>query len=536
MRYTRFSRCAALLAICAQLGCVGDDPVGADVPPINDGGDDGSIVLPPTPCSGLGVRADTSSIVRGEKGALQVQLIGNLRSDDVVVRVGGAPSGVRVTGETMVRAGSPSPVSIEVDATAAVATGVAALSLSAKCVATNQTVEASARLVIRGAPGTLDDSYGTAGVAEAPAGAQLMEGVAVGGGVLVSGLRNPTPNDIYTSEPILVRLGENGAIDTNFGTQGVAGLGLPVGSWVPYYRWAVTRGGLRAAADGASRIALRYQLDSRYDDAVTQFDISADGKTKTSLVAPTPIPRGMSYDSLLWGSDSGVYRLKTGGINQRQLPALELFRNDLSAEPMWQAPDFAALSADKPIYGWSWSVSPSVAAVMVGVNTVSGTAVQSVVPTLRTFNAATGEVIEDRLLSSSYPDEMWISRPSTSGNFVAVSDLNGYIPIAASGALGTYQFLTTNTVLTHAYAGFLGERTMLVYYASSSGKLHLVRPDGQLETPSGGISLQSFSLATDGDGKQQRLIDAYLDSENRALLLFGAASASVGWRVVRYWL
>jgi uncharacterized delta-60 repeat protein len=168
----------------------------------------------------IGMKSVT--IVQGSTAVLDVTIARNMFTAPLTVTLTGLPAGVTAAPATI--AAGASTGSITLTATAIATIGTTSPTLSVASGGGKVQATAPVTLLVRGVPGTLDTTFGTAGVVTSSTLGATASGVALqstGGIVVTSAMLDPvtgaTNNDY---DLIAARFTPQGKLDTTFGTAG----------------------------------------------------------------------------------------------------------------------------------------------------------------------------------------------------------------------------------------------------------------------------------------------------------------------------
>lgn len=527
---------ALFVSWCAA--CIGDDladrrPEAPDRPA---GGDDAGAedagVQPGPRCPELALSVDGLSLLRGSHGALHVRVSGVPESERVTIRTLAVPSGLTVPGEILAPPGSAEPFDVEIRASDSAPYGVVNLQMLASCGEDSASLPATARVVVRGVPGALDTSYGTQGVAEAPVGARLTEAILDGDTLVAAGVVNRAgAPDPYEDEIVLSRLTAEGKLDPTFGVAGSVFVPRPTGPGLPYSTWTRTRHALVPTTAGF-RHTVSFRMDGEARAFVLTTTVPHDGSTVT--VTPTvgvPIVTGPTTRTPVSpDGDDGAFFLFVDGKPSHVDRYLAASTIDLG----WAAGGSVNLdgvlgkapSETARIY--SYTVTPTRIAMLAGVTGPSSIAYWFVL-----LDRSDGHVVAKTLISSGYELPMWLSRDVAPGTYrVAAPSKLWSFDAQGTPAKADGEAFLGGADGDGVYVGPLGGgQNLLVQYSEAHGKFHLIAADGKRATPPEGTALEPFTASSN-----RSLIDALPASEDRVLLLFGADDAYKGWAVRRYWL
>lgn len=188
-----------------------------------DSGLDAAVVGPTTPGS-VGITPATPgvSVVQGATAQLAISLTRNSFSGALTATVTGLPAGVTVAPVAIAPGGTSASITFAAAANAALGTAPVTLHVANADGKVSSTTPIA--LSVRGVPGTLDASFGTAGVVSAPDLGPAAGGVALqstGGIVVTSVILDPVTGMTNGDKDLITaRFTVDGKLDTTFGTAG----------------------------------------------------------------------------------------------------------------------------------------------------------------------------------------------------------------------------------------------------------------------------------------------------------------------------
>ena len=517
----------ALTAGLAAFACSGEDPSNEDNTPIDttDGGGSSSSSsgdggVPLTACADLTIRANPVSVLRGATTTLRLVVTGHTKDDHVEVSIEGTPSGATISAPT-VAPGDINAIEVPVQAGEA-APGVRELKLSATCTnAPGSTALTTARLVIRGAPGELDTSYGINGVAEAPEHTALMDVEADGDALMAVGVQYTDIADYYGGVPIVARLREDGRVDSTFnGGQGVLKIAKPLlVASVPYFGWDPADGILARGVDGAWMLGLSCWLDSEYSESVVLSRFTSTGVT-TPLTPADRLP-GRHH---IFPVNDGYLRINS------DLASVYFERRTLDHQeiPNWPEFDltFSEGASPNSIQFQGISVGPE--NIMLLVADIYNRSYPSVYILL---DPRTGTVIKEQMFNVT--EDTSVSRPAANGERV-ITNGGQFSRVNAQGEITSEgYFVTSDMPSLRTWTGNLGDRVSILFYSNERARLAIIGPANTLENSPNGFDLQGLQL-----NEHERLLELVPVSENRVLAVIGGYEerTSTSWRIRRYWL
>jgi uncharacterized delta-60 repeat protein len=229
---------------------------------------------------------------------------------DITLTVSKLPSGVTAA-PAVIPAGQSSG-SIALTAAASAAPGAATITVAGAL--GGDTAMTSASLVVRGAPGTLDTTFGKAGLAF-QAGSSAVDAVALQpDGKIILGAVN---EDIATlsSTQTLSRISDTLVADTSFGNHGALTLVFGTGGWeLPLKLFVLSSGDI-------VDVGAAYNQDETYEDALAArftgartLDTTFGNMGKSIITMPGPMPTYEGYDAQfgVLQSDGGI--VVVGGV------------------------------------------------------------------------------------------------------------------------------------------------------------------------------------------------------------------------------
>jgi uncharacterized delta-60 repeat protein len=312
------------LALAFGGGCTGDDPAlcGAECQASPDGGADGA----------AGAAFEIASrpsvaLVQGESVEIEITVTRSAFDGPITLAVSGLPEGVSAP-SVVVLAGASS-AKLTLSSLASVKQGVSAIVVGASDADGKLRRDLPVSLLVRGAAGTLDTTFATAGKLVTDVGATgigVRSVVVQGDGrVLVAG---SSDNDF-----VAVRLDPAGTIDPTYGTAGSASVDLRNGgvASVDYAEGialaptgeALLAGYRTSAADssyGLARLGLDGKLDARFDTdgyATPSFPLAGANNQLAFGVAMQPDGRAVLAATVLENgaaaTKSVIARFKANG-------------------------------------------------------------------------------------------------------------------------------------------------------------------------------------------------------------------------------
>jgi len=276
------------LAACSAFSS--DDAKPTDLGSVDDGGGaDGSRPVEGAPVAQIQLSLDLVGqleVLRGASASVRVTVKRlNDSSGEVLVSVGGLPKGVHADAVSIPSGESAGSLKVVADDTSAQGVTGASVTGAYSTAKTLLSSPVALSVLVRGKPGTLDETFGTQGIREASA----LEGLA-----LVDASEQPDGKIVFlaraSAEPSirLGRLTTDGTIDSTFGTAGLVSstLGGDVGSLSPPLSLVVEpKGEIFVAGDA---IGVDGKVAIRHFTAAGAVD-GAFGAAGLSFVAP-PFP------------------------------------------------------------------------------------------------------------------------------------------------------------------------------------------------------------------------------------------------------
>ena len=328
---------------CAKLAGLGEAPPGDDAGVAPDSGTstapDAAGATPDAADAAPDVAADAWAIdagpqglslspalvhlVQGATASLTVTVNRGVYQGDVLVELQGLPPGVTAAATT-IPAGSPSGT-IALSATAGATLGPAQLTASAN----GSSDEGEATLLVQGAPGTVDTTFGVNGIARAPfPGTSYMalstqQGIALlpDGRIFLSG-NVEIQTGMYVTA--LVRFEGDGSLDTTFNGSGTLVWEQPGASDVPTgcgftASGLILLGGFSKAASESyhSLLATAFASNGSIDDGYGEQGVYAtDLGVDSKIVGVAVGADGSMVAPAFSGSTSELFKLTpAGGVN-----------------------------------------------------------------------------------------------------------------------------------------------------------------------------------------------------------------------------
>jgi hypothetical protein len=387
----------------------------------------------------------------------------------------------------------------------------------------------SVAVFVRGVPGALDTSFGTAGTAQAPSNAELgaveesLEGTLYAVGTSLDA----------TKKSVIVKYTDSGALDSAFGTAGRVDFAPEnAAALAPPTRGAF-RAGLRFSA-GQVEYTARYALGSGPSSAATAFIAN------TGTASPTSKPPVLGGD--------GIYDADIAFADADGFVSVDWSRH----EPPFYASRTTFTEASVTTWGTSGK-----AAVSAGGTPSTPFDLRDIAATndrlyffgegrppsalamrfLVILDRATGADIKRTVLDF---DQAAMSRPNA----------QGHVLLSYGGPPGTcVQRVTAQGVLSDAvvdgcfsHAGesdgfggrafFLRDGSVAAIDYGATGALHVATAAGTRVTPEEGIALEDARVNV-----IDALSDVFEDSRHRLVIVSSKAGADdTSWRIRRFWL